>query len=268
MRRLRLVRSIGVGKTIMDACRKTGSQVSTGVGYVDGLIGHLGSGDNVIWYDSSGSRNRPFSYRFLQSSYSLEKPVLYFTFDNSPSDLLSQLGPLANNPLLTIIDCFTWGKGEGSEVFLKFYYEDRTRYPGRIVRVDDPRRTSLVSETLWGTYAALEGEVRLVFESLTGMQELWKTEEAVLDFYSRTCPKLFELDTISYWIIKSGGESWAIRPQLNEIAQVVIDLTVRRGKDFLVPIKTGSRGTSNLRLALLYKSFLPADVLSAVTAIF
>lgn len=230
----------------MDARKAPESQVSTGIAHLDRLLGHLSPGDNVVWYDLAGSLAWPFSFRFLQASHAEERPLLYVTFDSAPRDLLSHLGPLAHNPHLTILDCFTWGKGKGSDAFLSFYYEDRLGYPGRIVRVDEPSQISLVKETLWGTYASLEGDVRFVFESLTGMQELWRDPEAVLDFYRQTCPRLYELDTVSYWIFKGDGPAPAMRAQLNTIAQIAIDLAVRRGKTFLTAVKTGNRGKGHL----------------------
>lgn len=162
---------------------------------------------------------------------------MYITFDTPPRDLLSQLGPLADNPHLTIVDCFTWGKGKGADELLAFYYEDRLRFPGRIIRVDEPLRAGLVSETLWGAYASLEGEVRLIFESLTGMQELWGDEDAAVRFYAETCPRLFELETLSYWIVKKDRPSMQARSRMNQIAQKVIDLGLRRGKTYLTPVK-------------------------------
>ena len=95
-----------------------------------------------------------------------------------------------------------------------------------------------VSETLWGAYALLEGEVRLIFESLTGMQELWGDENTVVRFYAETCPKLFELETLSYWIVKGDRPSLQARSQMNQIAQKVIDLGLRRGKTYLNPLKS------------------------------
>ena len=114
----------------MDDCTVTGNDFSTGIRRLDGLIGYLQPGDNVIWYDPSGTLAWPFSLNFLQSSHSQHKPVMYITFDTAPGELLSQLGTLADNPHLTIVDCFTWGKGKGSDELLAFYYEERQRLPG------------------------------------------------------------------------------------------------------------------------------------------
>jgi DNA-binding XRE family transcriptional regulator len=85
----------------------------------------------------------------------------------------------------------------------------------------------------YSLHQTLEGDVRLVFESLTGMQELWGGEEKILKFYSRSCPRLYELDTIAYWVIEKGAHSNRLRANINHIAQVAVELNLSRGKSSL-----------------------------------
>ena len=61
------------------------------------------------------------------------------------------------------------------------------------------------------------------------MQSLWGGEEQVIEFYVKTCPRLYELDTIAYWLVEKGAHSSRLKANINKIAQVVIDLSVRRG---------------------------------------
>jgi transcriptional regulator with XRE-family HTH domain/archaellum biogenesis ATPase FlaH len=218
--------------------------VSTGISHLDNLLGHLRSGDNVIWLDPTGNLAVPFSQSFILASQALGKPVLYVTFDIPPRELFSQLRSVASNCDLTILDCFTWGKGKGADVYLAFYYEDRMEYPGRILRVDQPHQMKLVAETLWGAYESLEGRVHLVFDSLSGMKELWSSERDVLTFYGSTCPKLYELNTVSYWIVKHSALSSRVQSRINIMAQVVLELSMRRGKNFLSTVKAEEREIS------------------------
>lgn len=86
-------------------------RVSSGVSQLDRLMGGLYIGDNVVWHDDSGSLASVFCLNLIQASQSQGKAIIYVSFDRSPRNLLEKLGPLAENPLLTILDCFTWGKG-------------------------------------------------------------------------------------------------------------------------------------------------------------
>lgn len=216
-------------------------RVASGVSQLDRLLGGLFIGDNVVWHDDAGSLATPFCLNFIQASEAQNKPVIYVSFDRSPRNLLEKLGALAEHPSLTILDCFTFGKGAGSDIFLTFYEEGKADWPCRIVRVDEPRVVDRVMDAFYGIHQTLTGDVRFVFESLTGMQELWGGEEYLLKFYSHSCPRLYELNTVAYWIMEKRAHSPRLRAQINQIAQVAIDLSVKRGKTSLTILKAENR---------------------------
>jgi transcriptional regulator with XRE-family HTH domain/KaiC/GvpD/RAD55 family RecA-like ATPase len=221
-------------------------RVASGVSQLDQLLGGLFIGDNVLWHDDAGSLAHVFCLNFIQASQAQNKPFIYVSFDRSPKNLLDKLGPLADNPFLTILDCFTYGKGNGSEVFLKFYEEREPEYPCRINRIDNPRDVDHVTNAFYSVHGTMEGDVRFVFESITGMQELWGGEEYILNFYLHSCPRLYELNTIAYWIMEKRAHSPRLRAQINQMAQVAIDLSVRRGTTSLTILKAEKRDLDTL----------------------
>ncbi|MEW6348662.1 MAG: helix-turn-helix domain-containing protein [Thermodesulfobacteriota bacterium] len=229
-------------------------QISSGIQKLDQLLQGLFIGDNVIWYDQAGSLAPVFCLNFIKASQAENKPIVYVSVDRSPRNLLEQLGPLADSSLLTVLDCFTWGKGAGSDVFLSFYYDARTDWPCRIVRIDEPQRVEQVMDRLYGVHSALEGDVRFIFESLTGMEALWGGEQNLLNFYSHSCPRLYELNTVAYWIVEKDVHSQRMKAQINQIAQVVIDLSVKRGRTSLSILKAEKRGSGNLHREYTYWS--------------
>ena len=101
-------------------------RVASGVSQLDHLLGGLYIGDNVVWHDDAGSLAYVFCMNFILASQAQNKPLIYVSFDRSPRNLLENLGTLSENPYLTILDCFTYGKGAGSEVFLKFYEDGKS----------------------------------------------------------------------------------------------------------------------------------------------
>lgn len=227
-------------------------RVASGVDPLDRLLDGLFIGDNVVWYDDAGSLAAVFSLNFLRASQREEKPFLYVSFDRSPKNLLDKLGSLSQTPYLTIVDCFTHGKGASSEVFLKFYENAAPNPPCRILCVDDPRDSHRVMDAVYNLHGSLEGDVRFVFESLTGMQELWGGEDRIIQFYSHSCPRLYELNTVAYWIIEKRAHSQRLRAQINQIAQVAIDLAVRRGKTSLTVLKAEQRNPDHYNQPMLY----------------
>ena len=156
--------------------------------------------------------------------------------------------------MLTILDCFTHGKGESNEVFLKFYQNKNPKPAGRIIAVENPKSAEKTMDAFYGVHSTLEGDVRFVFESLTGMQKLWAGEEEILNFYSHSCPRLYELNTIAYWIIEKRAHSSRLRAQINQVAQVAIDLSLKRGKTTLSIVKAEKRQTDTLNTPFKYWS--------------
>jgi transcriptional regulator with XRE-family HTH domain len=215
-------------------------RVSSGVSELDRLLGGLFIGDNVVWHDAAGSLASVFCLNFIRTSQAQGRPIIYVTFDRSPKNLLDKLGPLADYPDLTLLDCFTHGKGAGSPVFLKFYESKKKRFC-RVVSVGQPRDQHQVMDALYGIHATMKGDVRFVFESLTGMGELWGGEEPIIQYYAHSCARLYELNTIAYWILEKRAHTARLRAQINQIAQVAMDVSVRRGTCALTILKAENR---------------------------
>jgi transcriptional regulator with XRE-family HTH domain len=217
------------------------TRVSSGVSALDRLLGGLFIGDNVIWYDEAGSLALSFCMNLIQTSQTQNKSVIYVSFDRSPKSLLEMLGPLAQSNTLTILDCFTQGKGDGSEVFEQFYEKNGAQWPYQIIKVNEPSKPEKVMEAIYGIHKTMEGDVRFVFESLTGMQDLWGSEDSIRKFYSHSCPRLYDLNTIAYWIIEKGAHSNQVKAHINQIAQVAIDLSIHGGESSLSILKAEGR---------------------------
>lgn len=218
------------------------NKVTCGVEELDRLLGGgIIIGDNVIWYDDAGSLAPVFLLNLISSSKKHKKSIIYVSFDRSPKNLLEYLGEQADNKYLTILDCFTCGKGEGSDIFLDFYDDKSFQLPCQIVKVDEPKNADHVMGAFYGLHKTMKGDVRFIFESLTGMQELWGGEDSILKFYSHSCPRLYELNTVAYWIVEKEAHSQQLRAHLNKITQVAIDLSLKRGKTFLTVLKAEKR---------------------------
>ena len=220
--------------------------VTSGVAQLDRLLGGLYIGDNVVWHDDSGSLASVFCLNFMKASQDQHRPFIYVCFDRSPRNLLEKLGPLARNPDLTVLDCFTCGKGNSSPIFMTFYDEPAPDLPCSIIKVEQPRKIDHFVELLYRTHGMLQGEVGFIFESITGMQEVWGGEDHILNFYSHSCPRLYELNTVAYWIMEKKAHSPRLRAQISHIAQVVMDLAIKRGTTSLTILKAEKRDIAGL----------------------
>jgi transcriptional regulator with XRE-family HTH domain len=128
------------------------------------------------------------------------------------------------------------------------FYEEPSPEPEvyQVDLVERPRDIDHFMEALYGLLETMQGDVRLIFESLTGMQKIWGGEAAILKFYAHSCPRLYELDTIAYWIMEKLAHSESLRAQINQIAQVAIDLSIKRGTTSLTILKAEDRGTEDI----------------------
>jgi transcriptional regulator with XRE-family HTH domain len=228
------------------------SPESTGIPQLDQILGGLFIGDNVVWYDDAGSLAPVFCLNLIESADAHNQPVIYVSFDRSPKNLMDKLGRLSASPALTVLDGFTHGKGAGTDVFLQFYQRRSTADRARLRCLDQPHHPKHFSDALYEAVHAAQGDVRLIFESLTGMQELWGGEEHVIRFYSRACPRLYELNTIAYWLIEKAAHTPRLKSSINQIAQVVVDLSVKRGKTLMTIIKAERQATASLNKPLAY----------------
>ncbi len=232
---------------------QTNNFVTSGIPDLDRLLGGgIIIGDNVIWYDDAGLLASVFCLNLLQASKADCKHLIYLSFDCSPRHLLEKLGSLAHTPHLTILDCFTHGKGESSDLFLNFYHRPETDFPCRIICLPDPRKIEAVTDAVYDLHRSLTADVRFIFESLTGMQELWGQEETILKFYASACPRLYDLHTIAYWIAEKGAHSGRLKAHFNKITQVALDLTVKRGKTYLTVLKAEKRNLNIVNQPTVY----------------
>ncbi|MBC8199491.1 MAG: helix-turn-helix domain-containing protein [Desulfobacterales bacterium] len=229
-------------------------RVASGVSHLDRLLGGLYIGDNVVWQDDAGSLASVFCLNFIQASQAQNKSIIYFSFDRSPKNLLEKLGRLADYKRLTIVDCFTHGKGGGSDVFLNFYEKYSVKYSCQIISLNDPRKVDSMLDAFFEIHKTMTDDVRLVFESLTGMQELWGGEEYIINFYSHSCPLLYELNTIAYWVMEKKAHTPRLRAKINQIAQVAIELSARKGKTSLTILKAEKRDLDALNKPVNYRS--------------
>ncbi len=235
-------------------------QLSSGMPGLDRLLNGLYIGDNVIWYDDAGSLALKFCHGFIRESQKNSKSIVYVTFDRSPKNLIDTLGELAENPQLTILDCFTNGKGDKADVFNKFYEKDGAQWPYQVIKVTKPENPEAVFDAISSLHNRLTGDVRFVMESLTGMQDLWEGEEHILKFYSHSCPKLYEMDTIAYWIIEKKAHSSKLKAHINQVAQVVIDLSMDQGRSKIKILKAEKRSPKARGVSFAY-SFDKEDLL-------
>jgi transcriptional regulator with XRE-family HTH domain len=228
-------------------------RVSSGVDVLDRALNGLRTGDNVIWYDTQAACAEPFFLHFLRSSMGEGRYLVYLSFDRPPSTLIAMLGPLSHYPKLTIIDCFTWGKGAGAKPFVDFYQQAATHYRCKFVKIEQPHIMSKVVNSVFAVSGDKGQDLRLVFSSLAAANQIWSSDETLRNFYAACCPRLLEQGAIAYWISSRESQSKANQAMVNRTAQVVIDLELKRGASSFQIVKAARREVTQLGTAIPYR---------------
>ncbi len=213
------------------------NKISSGVTGLDTLIDEYSIGDNVVWEVEAGTAYSVFIRNFIARSFKDDQKVIYVNFNRSPQTVLNDLNALLSAEHFTLIDCFTSGKGKNDNTFLKFYEKPD---PG-VVRIEDPRNIDRFTTTLNAIEDKLPPGARYVFDSLTGMQDLWGDESDTHRFFTYMCPRLFDLGTVAYWILEKEAHSPRFKANLRHITQVVFDLSKRKNSLFLKALKLEGR---------------------------
>jgi hypothetical protein len=117
-------------------------KISTGINYVDHTLGFLKAGDNVIWEVEAGTYIETFLQRFIEHNLKSGYNLVYVSFNVSPSTLTKRLAHLSHLEYLTILDCFTSGKGNSDPLFGNFYEKEGREFKGSVIKVENPKDLS------------------------------------------------------------------------------------------------------------------------------
>ncbi|MDO8785892.1 MAG: helix-turn-helix domain-containing protein, partial [Syntrophales bacterium] len=199
---------------------------SCGIPYLDNLIGGVFLGDNVVWALEPGTYFDYFGEYFLTVKDPHHFKNIYVSFDFPPQKIYSRYKEFSQMDNFVLVDAFTFGKGQGDDFFQSFYKKGTEKFrPFHVHCINDLREPAEFIRTI----VKLEEEFRetvpckYVFDSLTGMQELWGENDA-LHFFTYTCPKLFELKALAYWPMAWEAHSKAFLASISHITQLVIHL--------------------------------------------
>lgn len=214
-------------------------KLSSGISDLDNLSDSLYIGDNVVWEVESGTLYGMFIENFVRQSFRDRQKVIYVSFNKSPQTILSGISEFIEAEHLILVDCFTAGKGKNDQTFLRFY--DNLPEHLHVVRIERPRDIEEFTQVLNSIEEGLHKGVRYVFDSLTGMQDLWGNEEDTYKFFTYMCPRLYDLGTVAYWILEKDAHSQKFKANLRHITQVVFDLFKRKEKLYIKALKLEGR---------------------------
>ncbi len=214
------------------------SKISSGIKGLDELIDSLYIGDNLVWEIDAGTSFDIFIQRFITKSFMDGQEVIYVSFNRSPQSILNEMKDYLEARLFILIDCFTSGKGKNDPMFSRFYEQPCST---QVVRIEKPKSIEDFTQKLTTIEDRLPPGARYIFDSLTGMQDLWGDENNTYQFFTYMCPRLFDLGTVAYWILEKDAHSQKFKANLRHITQVVLDLYKRKDSLYMKALKLTGR---------------------------
>lgn len=228
-------------------------KISSGIGYLDHLLGFFKTGDNVIWEVEAGTYVEIFLQRFMEHTLKNGYRLVYVSFNASPSTLTKRVKHLPNLENLTILDCFTSGKGNNDPLFNQFYEKEKDKFGGIVIKVENPKDLSQFRMSMDRVEIERGPGVRYVFDSLTGMQDIWGDEDATYKLFTYSCPRLYDLQTVAYWVLEREAHTPSFKANLRHITQVAIELSRADGELFFKVIKIEGRFSRSAFLPKRYE---------------
>jgi len=218
--------------------RRAMPKIYSGITDLDNLIDSLYVGDNVVWEVEAGTAPEIFMLNFLRQSLSEDRNVIYVSFNQSPHTILQKIGETTPKDNFILLDCFTSGKGKNDRAFTKFYENGGDSC---VTMVEDPRNIDQFTTLLASLEDNFQSGGRYIFDSLTGMQDLWGDENRTYKFFTYICPLLYDLGTVAYWILEKDAHSQKFKANLRHITQVVLELFKRKDKLWIKALKLEGR---------------------------
>jgi pyruvate, water dikinase len=204
--------------------------MTTGLPGLDLVLHGVEPGDNVVWQVDDIEDYRALVLPYAEAARRQGRRFVYFRFASHP-------------PLLP--DDF------GAEVRPLDPNLGFERFTTEVHRVID----------------ALGPGAVYVFDGLSELATAWSSDQMLGNFFMLTCPRLWELRTLTYFAIsRNHHASFAIRP-ITETTQYLLDVFRNEHKLYIRPIKVQYRSTAAMNMIHEWRgdAFLPVTASAIVS---
>jgi len=178
--------------------------LSTGLDGLDRLLTGLRAGDNVIFQADTVGDYSPFVTHFLAGANRLGRKAVYFRF--ARHEPLAAPGPG--------VEVHEFSPEDGFEAFVSGIHH--------IVR--DKGR---------GGY--------YIFDLLSDLAADWYSDQMLANFFTLTCPYLFDIGALAYFSLLRGHHSPETVGSITGTAQVLLDVFRHAGRLHVLPVKADQR---------------------------
>lgn len=179
-------------------------RVSTGIKGLDKVIDMLRLGDNVVWQMDSIEEYRQLVTPYVEQAIADGRNMIYIRFGEHEN----------------ILDDF-----DGVKVYQMEAKEGFESFATKIHNIVER-----------------EGKKAFyVFDCLTDLLKFWRSDLMIGNFFSVTCPFLYEMDTVAYFAIKRNSHTNDTIARIRETTQLLLDLYHVKERLYVHPLKVWER---------------------------
>ena len=207
-------------------------RATTGLPGLDAVLSGIEPGDNIVWEVDAIADYQEFVSPYATAAQAAGRRLVYFRFANHPA--LVPPGPG--------IEQHDLDPTRGFEAFV--------------------RSVHAVIET------AGRGTL-YVFDCLSHLADTWGSDQSLGNFFQLTCPRLLDLETVTYFgIYRDRHSAYAVEP-IRTTTQFMLDVFRLEGRLYVRPVKVQYRSrdvmnTLHVRSADLFRPVKESAVLAPI----
>jgi len=187
-------------------------KIKSGLNGLDVALHNIRLGDNVVWQLSNIEEYAFFVKPFVLQAIADNRNIIYIRFAEHPPIVPNQPG------LKTV------------------YLDPNIGFESFTVKVNE----IIYDEGFDSFY---------VFDCLSELQVEWGTDLMMGNFFTVTCPYLFELDTVAYFGILRNRHSFEAIARIRDTTQLLIDVYGNGDEMYVHPLKVWNRYSQSMFLA-------------------
>jgi KaiC/GvpD/RAD55 family RecA-like ATPase len=182
------------------------NRVTTGLPGLDQVLRGVMPGDNIVWQVESVSDYKALVMPYAEAARRTGRRLIYFRFAHHEQLIPDDFGAEIHHPDPT----------PGFESFVRDVHD-------------------VIEEA--GRHAIY------VFDCLSELASIWAADQMLGNFFLLTCPRLYVLETVTYFCIyRNYHASFALNP-ITQTTQFLLDVFRHEGRIYVRPIKVQHRST-------------------------
>ena len=196
--------------------------LTTGLAGLDGVLHGVAAGDNIVWQVQDVEDYCGLVKPYAEAARAAGARLVYFRFAGHRPLLRFDFGAEIYTPSLT----------DGFEAFVEHVH-------------------AVIEKVGRGAM--------YVFDCLSSLAEAWQADQLLGNFFMLICPRLFDLETVTYFAVYRNRHTVYAMRAIAETTQWMLDVFGRRGRLYIRPLKVQHRSKDAMNLIHAWEGeeFLP-----------